>query len=168
MNGHNGHIHTLLGNGYLFTTRSSQKQVPSELEQLVLLGRLGQYQDADACFQANLRDHLDQFTVVAEYADLLLDQGKYGQLGRFARDRLAIGCFEHDENHLLDLSIKLSDLYLHGSLREAVATAKLYWKTLASKISGQPEGLSSTLVSMQYSTQRAELKDRRSGRSSDI
>lgn len=146
MNVHNAL--SLAENKHLFPNRNFWKEASGELEQIVLLGRLGQFQEADFCFQAFLREHLDQFSAVLEYEDFLLEQRSYGQLGQFSRDRLTHYLFGPNENQLLDLSVRLSDLYLHGSRTEAVATARLFRKSLASQISEEPESMSNTLVSM--------------------
>jgi hypothetical protein len=140
----------LTENKHLFLNHNFWKEASSQLEQIVLLGRLGQYQEADFCFQTYLRDHLDQFSAVLEYADFLLEQRSYGQLGQFSHDRLTHYHFGPTENQLLDLSVRLSDLYLHGSRRDALATARLFWKSVTSQISGEPERMSNTLVSMLY------------------
>jgi hypothetical protein len=148
MSGHNN-VHPSDENSHYFSHGNSWKDVSGELEQLILLGRLSQYREAHFCFQVNLRDHLDQFSVVAEYADLLLEQSSYGQLSRYCRNRLTMANFGLDENQLLDLSIRLSDIYLHGSQREAVAAARIFWKSTEHKFSAEPKDLSSTLVSTQ-------------------
>lgn len=77
MNGHAGLLSSD-ENSYYFSRPNFWRDVSGELEQLVLLGRLSQYREADFCFQVNLCEHLDQFSVVAEYADLLLEQRSYG------------------------------------------------------------------------------------------
>lgn len=57
--------------------------------------------------------------------------------------------FGLEENQLLDLSIRLSDIYLHGSRREAIFAARIFWKNTASKFSTEPKNPSGTLVSIQ-------------------
>lgn len=109
-----------------------EEDIEQEIETFVRLKRLGQYKKAHEMFQQVLIPHIAFFPVVAEYADLLLEEGKYGALGRFLD--IPIECmetiFEEDELELLRIMRSLALIHTKGALRAALAQASKTWSFL--------------------------------------
>ncbi|KAJ5425407.1 hypothetical protein N7465_000477 [Penicillium sp. CMV-2018d] len=68
-----------------------------DLECLSRLNRLGHFKEASRLFEERLVVHVDFFPVVAEYSDLLLEQGSFGQLHDFLSTRLKDSRVEYSD-----------------------------------------------------------------------
>jgi hypothetical protein len=106
-----------------------QIDISEDIEVLAHLNRLGRFKEAIQLFEEKLQDHLDFFPVVAEYADLLLEQGSYGRLSEFLSERLneqedgSVAKFAPDEELLLKSLKALAEVYSKGALRPALSEA---------------------------------------------
>lgn len=109
-----------------------EEDLEQEIETFVRLKRLGHYNKAHEMFEQVLISHIAFFPVVAEYADLLLEEGKYGALLRFLD--IQIECmetiFEEDELELLKIMRSLALIHTKGALRAALEQASKTWKFL--------------------------------------
>lgn len=109
-----------------------EEDLEQEIENFVRLKRLGQYKKAHEMFEEVLTRHIAFFPVVAEYADLLLEQGRYGVLSKFLD--IQIECmesvFEEDEVELLRIMRSLALIHTKGALRAALARASKTWMFL--------------------------------------
>ena len=61
-----------------------EEDVEAELEEFVRLNHIGQFKEAHELFDECLRHHADWYPISAEYADLLLREGKLEQLATFS------------------------------------------------------------------------------------
>ncbi|OQD69825.1 hypothetical protein PENPOL_c002G04714 [Penicillium polonicum] len=96
-----------------------------DLECLSRLNRLGNFKEASRLFEERLVIHVDFFPVVAEYADLLLEQGSFGQLHDFLSTRLKDPRVEYsdEEVQLMRLLRCLAEMYTRGALIPALEMA---------------------------------------------
>ncbi|GIJ90931.1 hypothetical protein Asppvi_009896 [Aspergillus pseudoviridinutans] len=96
--------------------------ISKDLERLAQLNRRGHFSQAIALFHERLASHVDFFPVVAEYADLLLEQGSFGQLRRFISSRLLdpLVRFADEEVLLLKLLKSVAEIYTNGALIPAL------------------------------------------------
>jgi hypothetical protein len=103
--------------------------IVEDLETLARLNRLGRFKEAIALFKEKLQEHLDFFPVVAEYADLLLEQGSFGRLSEFLSGRLdeqadpSGDSLDADEVLLLKTLKSLAEIYSKGALKPALGAA---------------------------------------------
>ncbi|KAH7169513.1 hypothetical protein DER46DRAFT_462481, partial [Fusarium sp. MPI-SDFR-AT-0072] len=58
------------------------EDIPAELEDFIFLSRLGILEEAKGLFEQNLRPYISFFPVLAEYADMLLEEGLYADLSQ--------------------------------------------------------------------------------------
>ncbi|PSK43659.1 hypothetical protein B9Z65_7173 [Elsinoe australis] len=106
------------------------EDIPEELEHFVRLYRYGLWVESQSYFEEVLADHLDYFSVAAEYADFLLEQGSYGALESFTEDIIsAWGSPVHqdvseDELQLFRLHRAFARLHTRGSFADAVNEAR--------------------------------------------
>ncbi|RAH86770.1 hypothetical protein BO86DRAFT_384843 [Aspergillus japonicus CBS 114.51] len=106
-----------------------EENLGKEIEYFVRLSRLGEYGEAQSYFDCTLRQHVDFFPVIAEYADMLVQQGAFKALYQFVDGRLeTLGeRLDNEEERLLRLLKDLARIYVLGSLRPALRAA---WETL--------------------------------------
>lgn len=106
-----------------------EEDIEQEIETFVRFKRLGQYAQAHELFQEVLIPNIAFFPVVAEYADLLLEEGRYGTLSKFLD--IQIECmdtvFESDEVELLCIMRSLAQIHTKGALRAALDQASKTW-----------------------------------------
>lgn len=100
----------------------SALDISQDLGRLSRLNRLGHFKEAESLFKERLASHLDFFPVVAEYADILLEQGRFGTLERFVLGRLddSLVHYSMDEMRLLKLLKSLAMIYSRGALIPAL------------------------------------------------
>jgi hypothetical protein len=108
-----------------------EEDIPAELEDFVRLSRLGMFKDAEELFEQTLKDHVNLFPVAAEYADFLLEQGRYGRLQEFVLE-FEGETWERDEVDLFVLLSAFSGIRISGQLTEALSLARR-WRTNHSK-----------------------------------
>jgi hypothetical protein len=134
--------------------------ISQDLERLSRLNRLGHYNEAEKLFKARLASHLDFFPVVAEYADLLLEQGCFGTLERFVLGRLddSLVQYSMDEMRLLKLLKSLAMIYSRGALVPALEvtsdTLKVYGRTHSVEAVGGEKIWSDLSPGFQVSTRK--------------
>lgn len=109
-----------------------EEDIEQEIENFVRFKRRGEYEKAEEVFQQTLAAHLSLFPVLAEYADLLLVQGKYRILSEFLE--IQIQCMEptleEEELELLHIMKSLVQIHHHGFLRSALVQASRTWDFL--------------------------------------
>ncbi|KAL5043116.1 hypothetical protein BDW71DRAFT_210574 [Aspergillus fruticulosus] len=110
-----------------------EEDVEKELHHFVKLFRMGNYSEAQAFFDCTLGKHNKFFPAIAEYADMLLEQGRYGRAAEFLSDHLAAlsGSSQINEIQLLRLMKSLADAYSKGALRSALVEAQQARELLA-------------------------------------
>ncbi|GKZ38162.1 hypothetical protein AbraIFM66950_010157 [Aspergillus brasiliensis] len=96
--------------------------VEDDLGHLAHLNRLGHFRKGIRYFEERLAPHVDFFPVVAEYADLLLEQGNFGGLHQFISSRLTDPLVEYsNEEYILLKTIKaFAEIYTRGALIPAL------------------------------------------------
>lgn len=111
-----------------------------DLERLVRLNRLGYFNEAISLFKERLAPHIDFFPVASEYADLLLEQGSFGDLNEFVSSRLEDSLVEysHDEMQLWKLLKSFSELYTKGALIPALQSTMEMIRHLKTKSEDDP------------------------------
>ncbi|KAL3434555.1 hypothetical protein BDV09DRAFT_195759 [Aspergillus tetrazonus] len=67
-----------------------EEDVEKELHHFVKLSRMGNYSEAQVFFDCTLGKYNKFFPAIAEYADMLLEQGRYGRAAEFLSDHLAV------------------------------------------------------------------------------
>jgi hypothetical protein len=92
------------------------EDIPAELEDFIFLSRLGLFEDAHELFEQNLKPYLGFFPVLAEYADMLLEEGFYVELSKLLMN---VSTFSGDEYQLLVLMRALSEAYIEGTSNKA-------------------------------------------------
>ncbi|GKZ25860.1 hypothetical protein AbraIFM66951_006238 [Aspergillus brasiliensis] len=97
-----------------------------DLGHLAHLNRLGHFRKGIRYFEERLAPHVDFFPVVAEYADLLLEQGNFGGLHQFISSRLIDPLVEYsNEEYVLLKAMKaFAEIYTRGALIPALNLAK--------------------------------------------
>ena len=105
-----------------------EEDVLEELESFSRLKKLGHFQEANHLFEATLITHCDFFPVLVEYADLLLEQGRYEYLIQFFESQLANGFWDKhhtsEELFLLRLMEHVARMYSEGVLSKALDEAR--------------------------------------------
>ncbi|BAE61460.1 unnamed protein product [Aspergillus oryzae RIB40] len=103
--------------------QSSNRDITVHID---LLNRLGRFKEGIILFNERLAPHLDFFPVVAEYADLLLEQANFRSLGELISQVLGSHAkdFEKDQVLLLKLLGSLAGMHSKGALLPALDTAK--------------------------------------------
>jgi hypothetical protein len=118
------------------------EDLSEEIEAFVRLNRFGWFKEGNELFEEALRNHLDVFPVVAEYADFLLEQGWYRRLAQFLQERLSnklhIKGFAEDEIRLLELMKVFAELHTTGGLKKALNQARRYWSMACRTITEEP------------------------------
>ncbi|KAF5702892.1 fatty acid oxygenase [Fusarium mundagurra] len=94
------------------------EDIPAELEDFIFFSRLGIFEEAHGLFEQNLRPYLESFPVLAEYADMLLEEGLYADLSQLLTS-LDWTRYSEGERNLLDLIKALSEAYIGQRPREA-------------------------------------------------
>lgn len=87
------------------------EDIPAELEDFVFMSRLGLYQEARNLYEQNLQSHLEFFPVLAEYADMLLEEGAYSELSERLNSSLTNAVISGEECQLLSLMEALSEAH---------------------------------------------------------
>jgi hypothetical protein len=106
-----------------------------EIEAFVRLSRFGRFEEAERLFNKTLAhmilfpvEHPNLFPVVAEWADLLQEQGRYLELNKFLATFLdkpiTKETFESSAIRLLSLVKALSEIYTKGLLQSALDLAR--------------------------------------------
>lgn len=119
-----------------------EEDIPAELDAFVQLSRLGLFSEATKLFKRKLEPQLDLFPVVAEYADFLLEQGKYDLLSDFVDNVFESQEFQEEERQLLNLFRALSYLHTEGELKSALRRCREWRRSLP----GSAEQLTETQV----------------------
>ncbi|GIJ84825.1 hypothetical protein Asppvi_003676 [Aspergillus pseudoviridinutans] len=111
-----------------------------DLQRLVRLNRLGYFNEAISLFEERLAPHIDFFPVASEYADLLLEQGSFGDLHEFVSSRLkdSLVQYSRDEMQLWKLLKSLAELYTKGALIPALESTMEMLRYLETKSDDDP------------------------------
>jgi len=88
------------------------EDVPAELEEFILLVRLRRFKEARELYKQNLKPHEGFFPVLAEFADMLLEECCYTELSQLLSDLPSKAMFSKDECLLLALMKALSIAYI--------------------------------------------------------
>lgn len=106
-----------------------------ELEYLARLNRMGHFKKGIRYFEKRLAPHVDFFPVVAEYADLLLEQGSLGDLHIFISSRLMDPHVRYlkEENILLKTIKAYAEIFTKGALIPALNMTREALNHLASR-----------------------------------
>ncbi|KAJ5973625.1 hypothetical protein N7481_010835 [Penicillium waksmanii] len=109
-----------------------EEDIEQEIESFVRFKRRGEYLQAQELFQQTLSSHLTLFPVIAEYADLLLEQGKFRTLSEFLDIQIQYmeSMLEEEEVELLCIMRSLVGIYTMGALRPALEQAEITWSFL--------------------------------------
>jgi hypothetical protein len=91
------------------------EDIPAELEDFIFLSRLAIFEEAKGLFEQNLRPYISFFPVLAEYTDMLLDEGLYADLTQLLTS-VDLTRYSEGERNLLDLINALSKAYSEESL----------------------------------------------------
>ncbi|RYP05470.1 hypothetical protein DL765_009834 [Monosporascus sp. GIB2] len=94
-----------------------EEDIQAELEDFIFLSRLGLFREARELFKQNLEPHLGFFPVLAEFADMLLEEGAYAELSQLLMNPTKTG-FSESECQLLALMKALSEAYIEQKLSE--------------------------------------------------
>jgi hypothetical protein len=94
------------------------EDIPAELEDFIFLSRLAIFEEAKGLFEQNLRPYISFFPVLAEYTDMLLEEGLYADLTQLLTS-VDLSRYSEDERNLLDLINALSKAYSEQSLINA-------------------------------------------------
>lgn len=73
------------------------EDIPAELESFIFLVRLGRFEEAYQLFDQLLVQHMGSFPVLGEYADMLLEEGRYADLRQLLANRSFGSIFATDE-----------------------------------------------------------------------
>ncbi|KAL4741643.1 hypothetical protein BDV11DRAFT_168009 [Aspergillus similis] len=116
----------VLPDGTTLPLELNLEDVEEEIHHFVRLSRKGNYSEAQAFFDRTLAKYGKLFPALAEYADMLLDQGRYGQAAEFLSHNLAMMSKDtpFNEIQLLRLMKSLADAYSKGALRSALLEAQ--------------------------------------------
>jgi hypothetical protein len=94
------------------------EDIPAELEDFIFLSRLAIFEEAKGLFEQNLRPYISFFPVLAEYTDMLLEEGLYADLTQILTS-VNLSRYSEGERNLLDLINALSKAYSEQSLISA-------------------------------------------------
>lgn len=99
--------------------------IQTDLESLARMNPLGHYKSAIRLFNERLASHVDFFPVVAEYADLLLQRGDFGQLYQFLGHHLSKSQHEYKyaEKLLMRVLRSFAQIHTKGALLPALNMA---------------------------------------------
>jgi hypothetical protein len=136
------------GEGSFQLELAIEEDIPTEVDDFVRFSRLGFFKEADEVLDEALKDHLDLFPVVAEYADALLEQRRYRELSDFL-EQVRDEKFEAAEIQLLELLKCLSDIYYKGWLIPALGKARS-WRSSFVKSSGEVSAIDVSLAVISY------------------
>jgi hypothetical protein len=109
-----------------------EEDIEGEVHHFVKLSRFGDYAEAQRFFDQTLRKHDHLFPVRAEYADMLLEQGRYRQASEIL-DKYTMSMSElldDDEMQLLNIMKSLADMHSKGALMSALAEAEEAWQLI--------------------------------------
>ncbi|EAW19521.1 tetratricopeptide repeat protein [Aspergillus fischeri NRRL 181] len=115
-----------------------EEDIEEEIHHFVRLSRLGHYAEAQRFFDQTLRKHDHLFPVFAEYADMLLEQGRCRQASEILEEyimSMSESLGDSDEMQLLKLMKSLADMHSQGALRSALEEAQRAWGLL--QLAGQ-------------------------------
>lgn len=123
-------------------TMEVEEDIEQEIENFVRFKRRGEYSQAQEIFQQTLCRHLSLFPVIAEYADLLLEEGKFQILSEFLDIQIQYmeSILEAEEVELLRIMRSLVAIHTQGSLRSALIQAKNTWDFLCRGNTKLPPG----------------------------
>lgn len=112
-----------------------EEDVEQEIENFVRFKRRGEYLQAQELFQQTLSSHLTLFPVIAEYADLLLEQGKFQTLSEFLDIQIQYmeSMLEEAEMELLRIMRSFVEIHTMGALRPALEQARISWRFLCDR-----------------------------------
>ncbi|KAF4152761.1 hypothetical protein CNMCM6069_001731 [Aspergillus lentulus] len=114
-----------------------EEDIEEEIHHFVKLSRLGDYAEAQKFFDQTLRKHDHLFPVLAEYADMLLEQGRCRHaseiLEKYIRSRSET--LDGDEIQLLKIMKSLADMHSKGALTLALVEAQRAWRLI--QLAGQ-------------------------------
>jgi hypothetical protein len=112
-----------------------EEDLEAEIEQFVALKRRCEYEAAHEAFNNTLLRHISFFPVIAEYADLLLEETKYRMLLEFVNIQLeCLGdMLREEEAELLRIMRALARIHTYGALGPAREQAALTFKFLSSR-----------------------------------
>lgn len=114
-----------------------EEDIEGEIHHFVKLSRLGDYAEAQRFFDQTLRKHDHLFPVLAEYADMLLEQGRCRQASEILEKYIKSmsGILDGDEMQLLKIMKSLADMHSKGALRSALVEAEEAWQLI--QLAGQ-------------------------------
>lgn len=109
-----------------------EEDIEQEIEAFVRFKRLRDYDKAHEIFQRALSRHVGFFPVAAEYADLLLEEGRYKVLSEFLDIQIEYmeTIFEDEELELFRVMRSLVRIHTRGALRPALVQARRTWNFL--------------------------------------
>ncbi|KAE8410294.1 hypothetical protein BDV36DRAFT_302885 [Aspergillus pseudocaelatus] len=109
-----------------------EEDIEKELHHFVQLSRMGHYTETHKLFDNTLGKMTIFSPVIAEYVDMLLEQGNYGRAAEVLEEhmRLKAEILGPDEMQLLRIMKSLADIYSKGALRSALVEAKRAWSHL--------------------------------------
>ena len=122
--------------------------VIDELNAFVRYSRLGLFHIAQELYGEVLEDYETSFAVIAEYADSLLEQGRFRDLSKFLQKKVEGAKkldFELAQMTMLRLLKGLADIHSVGNLCDALRQARLWRKGKATSLT--PENLTAVDVS---------------------
>lgn len=116
----------------LVSSLECEGKIKQQIVDFVRFKRLRKYGQAHEIFQQTLSKHVSLYPVVVEYADLLLEQGKYRTLDDFLDTQIerAQGLLEDVEIELLQIMRSLVRIHTKGALRSALRRATKTWDFL--------------------------------------
>lgn len=91
-----------------------QIDLAEDIAELARLNRLGWFKKGVALFEDKLKNHLDSFPVVVEYADLLLQQGEYTKALSFTEHCCVL--HDHAEIYAPDEYMVLRSMNAYASI----------------------------------------------------
>ncbi|KAB8207306.1 hypothetical protein BDV34DRAFT_192051 [Aspergillus parasiticus] len=109
-----------------------EEDIDKEINHFVQLSRMGHYAEAQRFFDNTIGKHDYMFPIVAEYADMLLEQGSYRRAVELLNEHIRAKAefLDPDEMQLLKIMKALAEIYLKGALRPALLEAKRAWSHL--------------------------------------
>ncbi|KAB8277915.1 hypothetical protein BDV30DRAFT_234325 [Aspergillus minisclerotigenes] len=126
-----------------------EEDIDKEINYFVQLSRMGHYAEAQRFFDNTIGKHDYMFPVVAEYADMLLEQGSYRRAVEFLNEHIRAKAefLDPDEMQLLKVMKALAEIYSKGALRSALVEAKRAWSHLDLEGKQRLEDLNETQAS---------------------
>ncbi|KAL4781249.1 hypothetical protein BJX76DRAFT_360112 [Aspergillus varians] len=113
-----------------------EEDLEAEIHHFVKLSRMGNYTQAHEFYDHTLHKHDHIFPIIAEYADMLLEQGCYTRATEYLQWHIATKrhALEADELQLLRLMKSWAGIYSKGALRPALLEAKRAHDILRSNV----------------------------------